>query len=341
MIGRKTVRIALFSSLVVALVIAGVGSTGAAAPWPSRPITLIIPFAPGGATDLIARALKPHMEKALGVPMAATNMPGAATAVGHQYVWDAPHDGYTVLTQPTDITSIAVMEQSKFTPKDWHVFGVSVAVPAVFVVHPDSPYKTVQDMVADMNKRQITVAVAARGCAWTRAVMLFANTLGTKAPQLVPMGGGNPAAVSAMKREVDVGACGLPEAIELILGKRLRVLAYFGGEEVELAGVGKVPSIGQVYPALKQFLPFGGWVGISVPKDTPAAVVEKIQKASDYAVSTPEFAKFVKESYFANVGLTGKAAADYVDKSTSVNAWLLYDLGIAPKSPAEFGIARP
>jgi len=70
-------------------------------------------------------------------------------------------------------------------------------------------------------------------------------------------------------------------------------------------------------------------------------VIEKIQKAYDYAAATPEFAKFVKESYFATVGLTGKAAADYVDKSTSVNAWLLYDLGIAPKSPAEFGIPRP
>ncbi|MCR4426112.1 MAG: tripartite tricarboxylate transporter substrate binding protein [Firmicutes bacterium] len=338
---RTLGRFIMLASLALMICLASTGLVGASTDWPKRPITLIIPFAPGGATDLVARALKPHMEKVLGVPMAATNMAGAATAVGHKFVWDAPHDGYTLLTQPTDITSIAVMDQYKSTYKDWHVLGVAVAVPAVFVVHPDSPYKTIQDMVADMMKRQITVSVAARGCAWTRAIMLFSNVLGTKPPQLVPMGGGNPAAVSAMKKEVDVGACGLPEAIDLIMGKKLRVLGFWGAEDVEVPGYGIIQSIAKSYPQLAEFLPFGGWVGMSYPKDTPAAILEKAQKAYDYAVSTPEFTKFVKDSYFALVGLTGPAAADYVAKSTSVNAWLLYDLQIAPISPAEFGIPRP
>lgn len=330
------------TALVITLCILTLLTVTIAAPgYPSRPITMIIPFAPGGATDLIARALKPHMEKNLGISIAATNMAGAATAVGHQYVWDAPHDGYTILVQPTDIVSIAVMEQSKFTYRDWHVVGVAAAVPAALVVSPDSPIKTIQDLVAEMMKRSITVSVAAKGCAWTRTIMLMARTLGTKDPQLVPMGGGNPAAVSAMKKEVDLGACGLPEAIDLILGKKLRVIGYFGAADVELPGVGTVPSISKAYPQLGKFLPFGGWVGMSVPKDTPTDIKEKLQQAYDYAVSTPEFKKFLADSYFASVGVTGEKAEAYVSLSTSVNAWLLYDLGMAPKSPAEFNIPRP
>lgn len=338
-------KVTIAKSMVLILVLAGVLMVGAsvsgASDWPKRPITLVIPFSPGGATDLIGRALKPHMEKILGVPMAATNMPGAATAVGHQYVWDAPHDGYTLLVQPTDIVSIAVMGQSKFTYKDWQILGVAAAVPAAFVVHPDSPFKSLKDLVTEMHRRSVTVAVAGAGCAWSRATALMSRTLGTKPPQLVPMGGGYPAAVSAMKKEVDVGACGLPEAIELIRGKKVRVLAYWGAEDYLDKTVGVIPSIASIFPEFKGYLPFGGWVGMALPKGTPSEVVDKTQRAFDYAIGTPEFKKFCEDNTFLLLGLTGKDAVDFVARSTSVNAWLLYDLGIATLSPSQFDIPKP
>ena len=141
------------------------GQAKAADSWPERSIVMIVPFDPGGATDQIGRALKGFMEEKLGVPIAVQNMPGGATSVGNQYVFDAPHDGYTILVEPTDITSIAVMGQSKLTWKDWEFMGVAAAVPNAFVVHPDSPIKTVKDLAEALKKEQLTCSVAASGCA--------------------------------------------------------------------------------------------------------------------------------------------------------------------------------
>lgn len=329
----------LLSLVIVSAIAAGAGQ--AASDYPSQPITYVIPFAPGGATDLIGRALQPHIEEYLGVPLAAINMPGAATAVGHEYVYNAPRDGYTVLVQPTDIVSIAVMGQSELTHRDFTVLGVAAAVPATLVVHPNSPFKTLEDLVAAMKERTLTFGGADSGCAWTRSTNLLATEVGTKPPLMVPMGGGYNAAVSAMKREVDVGACGLPEAIELIRGGSLRALTTFGARDYHEEGLGTIRSVGSVYPQLQPYLPNGGWVGVAIPKDMPADITAKLQEAVSYAMSTDEFQKFCADNAFEFVGLTGEEAAEYVATSTSVNAWMLYDLGVAPISPAEFGIPRP
>ena len=309
--------------------------------WPSRPIVMIVPFDPGGATDQIGRMLKPYMEEKLGVPIAVQNMPGGATAVGNQYVYDAPHDGYTILVEPTDITSIGVMGQSKLTWRDWEFLGVAGAVPNAFVVHTDSPIKNIKDLEQRIKTETLSCSVAASGCAWTRGIALYSQLVGGTTPELVPMGGGRPAAVSALKKEVDFASCGLPEAADLVTGDKLRALAYWGKSDIELAGVGTIPSILNAYPEFDKYVPYGGWVGMAVPKGTPTAVLAKLQDAYNYAAGKPEFKDFLKKNYYLEVGLSGKKAEEYVSLSTSVNAWLLYDLGIAPISPDDMDIPRP
>ena len=106
--------------------------------FPTRDITMIVPFGAGGATDLICRTLAAEMEKELGVSIAVTNMPGSASAVGTEYVYEADHDGYTILGYPTDITSIKVMGQSDLTYEDWNALVIGCAVPTSIVVKPDS-----------------------------------------------------------------------------------------------------------------------------------------------------------------------------------------------------------
>lgn len=335
---KKRLRILalLMCPLLLIIPLAGCGQEK----YPSRPITMIIPFGPGGATDLIARALEPKMEEKLGTDISAQNMPGGASSVGHQYVIDAEHDGYTILVQPTEITTMAVMEQLDTTYRDWTIIGVSAAVPAIFVVHPDSPFKTVEDFAAAMKEEALSVSVADTGCAWSRSTALLAQLTGGDLPELIPMGGGGPAAISAMKQEVDVGACGLPESVEYLTGGKLRALAYWGTEDLELEGYGTIPSIGSVYPELKGYLPYGGLSCMAVYKDTPKEISNTITEAFKFAVESAEFKKFLADNHFIEVGLTGTEATDLVAVNESLNSWLLYDLGFAAKNPEELGIPR-
>jgi len=332
----------LLSLIILACVTLSVFAQGAAeaSAFPVRPLVMIVPFNPGGATDLLARKAQPKMEEILGKPIAVQNMAGGATAIGNQYVMDQAHDGHTLLAQPTDITSIAIMGQSKLTSDDWSFLGIAAAVPSVFVVHPDSKIKTIQDLVAVMKTKKLTAAVAASGCAWTRAIGLFADQLKLTLPQFVPSGGGYTAAVSAMKKEVDFAACGFAEAIELIKGGELRALAYWGVEPVTLPNGTVVPTFGSVYPALKTFEPFGGWVGMAVPKGVPADVLAKLINAYDVAIHQPDFIEFCKQSSFMFMGKIGADADAFAKLSTSVNAYLMYDLGFTPTDPATLGIQR-
>jgi len=308
--------------------------------YPTRPVLMIVPFAPGGATDLIARKAQPIMEKVLGQPIAVQNMPGGGTAIGQQYVQDAAHDGYVVLAQPTDITSIAVMGQSKLTYRDWAFIGIAATVPATFIVNPDSQYKTLEDLVAAMKTKKLVAAVADAGCAWTRATGLFCKELGLIIPQFIPSGGGYNAAISAMRKEVDFAACGLPEAIDLIQGGKLRSLAYWGETDVTLKSGTRVPTFGSRYAVLDKYTPYGGWVGMAVPFDTPKLVVDTIISAYRTAIEDQSFTDFCNERYFSKVGKYGKEADEYAKMSTSINAYLLYDLGFSKNDPAKLGIQR-
>ena len=124
-------------------------------------------------------------------------------------------------------------------------------------------------------------------------------------------------------------------------GKKLRALAYWGKEDITVPGSGVIPSITNDFPEFEKFVPFGGWVGMSVAKGTPPEVVAKIQEAYDYAVGQQKFKDFLAENYYIEVGLQGKKAEEYVALSTSVNAWLLYDLGFGAQEPGRVQYPAP
>ena len=306
--------------------------------WPDRTITVVVPFDAGGATDLIARAMQPKMEEYLGVDMAVQNMSGGSTAVGNQYVLDADPDGYTVIMQATEIANIWSMNQSDITYRDFNYVGMAVAVPGIFVVKPDSPYQTLDDLTAAIKEKKITVGTCGGGDAWTLTFALYADSVGAISPEYISEGSGKNAAIAAMKGEVDVGSCGIPEAVELLQGGELRALGCLTAEDVELEGYGTIPSIAKTCPELAGFMPYGGFIGMSVSKEVPAEVVTKLQEAFEYAWKEAEFQKYMETSNFVPLGYIGADAEAYVKMRESLNASLLYDLGIAERNPADIGI---
>ncbi len=309
--------------------------------FPERDITMIVPFGAGGATDLIARSLEPAMEEYLGVQILATNMPGGASAVGNEYVFAAEHDGYTILAQPTDITSIAVMGQSKLNHEDWEFLYINAAVPGCIAVSKDSPYKTLDDFIAAMKEKPLSVATSDSGCAFTRCLgLMIQQESGIINPELVPSGGGANASLSAVKGDVDAAACGLPECIDLVRSGDLVVLTYFGAESLDIDGI-NIPCVSEKYPQLEKYLPFGGWVSMAVPKDTPQDVIDTLRAAVINAAEKQEYLDFLASKTFVPVGLSGEEANEWAKTSTSVNAWLLYDMGFTNTSPETLGIPRP
>lgn len=316
------------------------GQTDATANYPNRSLLLIVPFGAGGATDLIARATQPKMEEILGQPLAVQNMPGGASAIGNEYVMDQPHDGYTILCEPTDIVSIAVMGQSSLTYKDWSMIGVAASVPGVICVNPKSEIKTIEQLTEIMKTKKLVASSSDVGCAFTRCCALYCNELGLTLPEFIPSGGGYNAAVSAMKGEVDISLCGLPECIELIRGGELVPLAYFGNDDVDAGNGITVRAIGKVYPGLADYLPFGGWVGMAVPADTPQSIKDKLIDAYRQACSDSSVQSFFASKTFIPVNFFGADADAYVKTSSQLNAYIMYDLGFTKTDPATVGIER-
>ena len=314
------------------------GSEDAGTDYPNRSISVIIPFDAGGATDLIARAMQPKMEESLGGTMAMTNMSGGNTAIGNQFVLDATPDGYTIVAQATEIANLWTMNQSDITYRDFDYIGMAAAVPGILVVHPDSPLNTLEDLKAALQEGQLTVGVCGGGCAWTLTMGLLVDSVGGVSPEYIAEGSGKNAGIAAMKGEVDIGSCGIPEVVELLQGGELKALGCFTEEAVELDGYGTIPTILDICPELAEFMPYGGFVGMAAPKGTPAEVVEKLCEAYDYAWNDEEFQAYLEESHFVPLGYIGQEAQDYVAQRESLNASLLWDLDIGQRDPAEKGI---
>ena len=306
--------------------------------WPERTITVVVPFDAGGATDLIARAMQPKMEEYLGVDMAVQNMSGGSTAVGNQFLLDSDPDGYTVIEQATEIANIWSMNQSDITYRDFSYVGMAVAVPGVFVVKPDSPYQTLEDLIEDIKEKKITVGTCGGGDAWTLTYALFVDSVGGVSPEYISEGSGKNAAIAAMKGEVDVGSCGIPEVVELLQGGELRALGCLTAEDVEIEGYGKIPSIVKNCPELAEFMLYGGFIGMAVSKEVPDDITANLREAFDFAWNDAEFQEYMKTSNFVPLGYIGDEAEDYVKMRESLNASLLYDLGIAERNPADIGI---
>jgi tripartite-type tricarboxylate transporter receptor subunit TctC len=315
-----------------------VSNSSSSSDWPNRTISMIVPFDAGGATDLIARGMQAKLEEYLGVDISVTNMSGGSTSVGNQYVVDSDHDGYTIIMQATEIANIWTMKQSDLTQRDFEYAGFATAVPGILVVKSDSPIKDLNDLVEIAKNEKLSVSVCGGGCAWTLTYGLLNNSVGGIEPEYVPMGSGKNAAVSALKGEVDVGSCGIPETVELLQGGQLRALGCFTSESITLDGYGEIPSIASVCPELKGFLPYGGFIGLAAPKGTPEDVMKKLTEAFEYAYNDERFQEYLETSHFIGLGCIGEDARDYVEMRESLNAWLLYELGIAQRNPEDLDI---
>ena len=268
-------------------------ATGAAlAQFPDKPIRLVVPFAPGGGTDLIARTLGLGMSRELGQTVVIENKPGAGTLIGTDLVAKSPADGYTLV-----ISTFAHAVNPSLMPKlpydNDKAFAPVILIgkgPNVLVVRAESPYKSVKDILdaARANPGKLNYASQGNGTSAHLAGEMFDN-LAKVQMKHIPYRGAGPALTDLMGGQVDM-IFGTATAVSSGLESgKLRALGVTGAERSQV--LKNVPAIAETIPGYVM----ESWYGLYAPAGTPPDVINKLNAAAKKAVATDEFRKKVEQ----------------------------------------------
>jgi tripartite-type tricarboxylate transporter receptor subunit TctC len=258
--------------------------------YPSRPITLVAPFPPGGVADLTARPVAAAMEKVLKNPVGVVNKTGAAGAVGMQFVATSKPDGYTLLLALSSISIIPEADkifdrQPAFTVDQFAPIALISADPTILVVRAESPWKTAREFIDDARKRPGQISYSSSGIYGTlhMAMELLSHAAGVKLRH-VPHAGAGPALTAILGGHVDALASGPAVVLPHIKAGKLRALAGWGDQRV--AALPEVPTFKELgYPDAEFYI----WAGLFAPKGTPEPVLAKLREAARAAVGEADF----------------------------------------------------
>ncbi|MCE9661525.1 MAG: tripartite tricarboxylate transporter substrate binding protein [Burkholderiales bacterium] len=326
--------------LVAALLAASTGSALAQNWKPTRPINLIVPWAPGGSTDQITRVTAAELEKALGQTIVVVNQPGASGSIGTKSAFDAPRDGYTwTAGAAQDLGTYQTLGSLNANIKDWNLF-LTVANIQVIGVNPNTPYQNAKQLLDAMKAKPNAIPVATAGVtsAGHNAMELIAKATGVTYRH-VTYDGGNPAVVATVSGEAEVTTQLAVEQADMIRGKRLRPLATVSDKALELEGYGSIPPLSATLPG---FTAPANYFGIFIPKGVPDEVVKTVEKIWAENIAKSEAIKKYANSRGALFAPSaGEAAQKAVFPAIQANAWLLFNGGKAKVSPDTVGIPKP
>jgi tripartite-type tricarboxylate transporter receptor subunit TctC len=253
--------------------------------YPARPVRMIVPFGPAGTTDIVARLIGQWLSEHLGQQFVVENRPGGAGNIGTEAVVRAPADGYTLLMiDVSPAINATLFDKLSFNfIRDIAPVANIVRVPNVMVVNPAFPAKTVPEFIAHAkaNPGKISLASAGIGTPNHVAGELFKMMAGLDLVH-VPYRGGGPAIADLLGGQVDVTFAVVTTAIEYIRTGKLRALAVTSATRQEA-----LPDI----PTVADFLPgyeASGWFGLFAPRNTPAEIIDKLNKEVNAALADPK-----------------------------------------------------
>jgi tripartite-type tricarboxylate transporter receptor subunit TctC len=332
-------KLAMLLALGAIITLTAVENLHAQAWKPTRPITVVVPWPAGGASDTTGRMIAGQMEQILGQRMVIVNTPGGAGAIGTKEVWDRPHDGYTLTANATASTvSYAVLGRMEQTHRDWTYF-LPMYTPNVIAVKPDSPYKTVEDLVAAMKARPgaVTVATAGVGSSGYYFIEQFKVAAGITYRH-VPYAGGAPAVMAVASGESEMVPQLSIEVAELLRSGKLRALAVSTKEPLTIEGYGTIPS---VIKAVPKFEDYGSYFGLFAPKDLPKNVLDAYEEAFQKAAALKAVKDYATTKGGIAVAISGAQADALVERLARKEAWIMFEAGQAPKNPADLKIQKP
>ena len=276
--------------LTLVVFMAAIPRVAAQEPFPSRPITIVAPFPPGGVADLTARPVAAAMEKILKNAVGVVNKTGAAGAVGMQSVAVARPDGYTLLLALSSISIIPEADKifgrpPAFTVDQFAPIALISADPTILVVPADKPWKTAKDFIEDAKSRPGQISYSSSGVYGTlhMAMELLSHAAGIKLRH-VPHAGAGPALTAILGGHVDALASGPAVVLPHIKSGKLRALAGWGDKRV--AALPDVPTFRELgFPDAEFYI----WAGLFAPKATPEPVLARLRATVREAVNDPDF----------------------------------------------------
>jgi len=255
------------------------------AAWPERPVTIVVPFAAGGGTDISARVMAQFLERELRQPFVVQNRAGAGGAIGLSAVANSQADGYTLgIINTPGIVTIPIERSPGWSMDSFTFIAGVVEDPGTFSVHPDSPIRNIADLVeaAKREPGRITVGTQGVGSAGHISLLLLEEAAGVRFEPVV-YAGAAPVAVAMLRKEIVVAAVNLGEALTFARQQPWRTLGVMSTERHPMAA--DVPTLKESGYDLRG----GSLRGIGGPKGLPADVVARLSAAVEKVIANPEF----------------------------------------------------
>src|SRR6478672_418258 len=276
------------TALIAVLLATTAGLAVAQATFPSKPITMIVPFPPGGLADTVGRPVAEAMTRNLGQSVVVENKGGAGGGIGMAYVAKAPPDGYTILMALSSYSVLPDADNLLGRPQMYSYASLRpiarfTADPTVLAVRADAPWKSVKDFVDDAKKRPGAINYGSSGNYGTMHVPMeiLSQNAGIKMTH-VPFTGAGPAVVALLGGQIDAISSGPATVLQQVKAGKLRVLAHWGNAHLQT-----MPDV----PSLKESgyeAEYAQWSGLFVPAGTPDAVVQKLRAAARAAANDPK-----------------------------------------------------
>lgn len=291
---KRLMLVILIMTMVLGSVFA---AAQAEAAFPTKPLTIVCPWAAGGGTDRIARFMAEQLSAELGQPVNVVNKTGGNGAVGHGEAANAAPDGYTIGNLTFEVNTLKYLGYSNVTPNDYIPLAQFNQDAAAVTVSVDSPYNTVPELLDAVKKSPagtFSFSGSGIGTVWDLARIAMLNEYGIdpKHVKYIPSQGAAPAITELLGGHVDVITCSYPEVAPQVEGKQLKTLAIMADE--------RNPEFSHI-PTLKEQgidWSYGTWRGFAVPLDTPADRVQILINALEKVLEGDEFKNFMKSNGF-------------------------------------------
>jgi tripartite-type tricarboxylate transporter receptor subunit TctC len=285
----------VFFTIALFIVVPGLTPINAAEKYPSKPITIILPWAGGGLKNVLLRTLQPILEKELGVPIVIVEKPGSGGAVGWATLQAEKPDGYTIAPGSNSIFGAHWVTKGRVDYRNFEPFASLTQDYFSITVNSESPWKTFDEFYkyVKANPEKVRAGSSGTGGIWHLCLMAFNKAAGTKIVH-VPFEGGGKAVVAVMGKHIESTIVTPGDMTATLPTGKLRILA--------LGGPARNPFYPDV-PTVKELgidLVMGNWSGMVAPKGTPKERIQVLEKAFANAAQNPQYIEFLKKNRVTN-----------------------------------------
>ena len=312
--------------VTAALLLAGCAGVAAAQAYPSKPLRMVLPFPPGGPTDITGRLIAQKLSEQMGQPFVPENRPGAAGNLGLEIGAKAAPDGYTItLTAPPIAVSPALYAKLNYDAiKDFAPISLVAAIQNIMVVHNSVPAKNVMELIALARRSPGKLTFSSSGPGSTNHLATELLKGRYKLDVLhVPYKGSIPALTALMGGEVDFGTMAVPGAIPIVRSKKVRALAVMS--EKRVAALPEVPNMKE--SGVDDFvMPI--WYGLLAPAQTPREIISRLNSEIHKALATPDLIEKLAKSGVEPLINTPEQFSAFIKSEMTRYAKVVKDAGI-------------